>query len=135
MPFDQRSLIHLEAWFPPCFVRQNQQQQKKTEGRCFEKRRFSQQTLFLNSNPSKIHNCFAITSEPLTHTFSSQIFEVFLDKGHWFLLEYKYVNKSLLCGFIWTDLPVRLYLESVAHSTGITTMEHYIGPSMYIFRI
>ena len=25
-PFDQRSLIHREAWFPPCFVRQNQQQ-------------------------------------------------------------------------------------------------------------
>ena len=24
-PFDQRSLIHREAWFPPCFVRQNQQ--------------------------------------------------------------------------------------------------------------
>ena len=23
-PFDQRSLIHGEAWFPPCFVRQNQ---------------------------------------------------------------------------------------------------------------
>ena len=23
-PFDQRSLIHLEAWFPPYFVRQNQ---------------------------------------------------------------------------------------------------------------
>ena len=23
-PFDQRSLIHWEAWFPPCFVRQNQ---------------------------------------------------------------------------------------------------------------
>ena len=22
-PFDQRSLIHREAWFPPCFVRQN----------------------------------------------------------------------------------------------------------------
>ena len=28
MPFDQRSLIHREAWFPPCFLRQNQQQQK-----------------------------------------------------------------------------------------------------------
>ena len=28
MPFDQRSLIHREAWFPPCFVRQNQQQKK-----------------------------------------------------------------------------------------------------------
>ena len=28
-PFDQRSLIHREAWFPPCFVRQNPQQQKK----------------------------------------------------------------------------------------------------------
>ena len=27
-PFNQRSLIHREAWFPPCFVRQNQQ--KKT---------------------------------------------------------------------------------------------------------
>ena len=27
-PFDQRSLIHREVWFPPCFVRQNQQ--KKT---------------------------------------------------------------------------------------------------------
>ena len=27
-PFNQRSLIHLKAWFPPCFVRQNQQQQK-----------------------------------------------------------------------------------------------------------
>ena len=26
--FDQRSLIHREAWFPPCFVRQNKQ--KKT---------------------------------------------------------------------------------------------------------
>ena len=25
IPFDQRSLIHQEAWFPPCFVRQNQQ--------------------------------------------------------------------------------------------------------------
>ena len=25
MPFDQRSLINQEAWFPPCFVRQNQQ--------------------------------------------------------------------------------------------------------------
>ena len=24
MPFNQRSLIHREAWFPPCFVRQNQ---------------------------------------------------------------------------------------------------------------
>ena len=24
-PFDQRSLIHREAWFPPCFVRQHQQ--------------------------------------------------------------------------------------------------------------
>ena len=24
MPFDQRSLIHREAWFPPCFARQNQ---------------------------------------------------------------------------------------------------------------
>ena len=23
-PFDQRSLIHREAWFPPCFVRQNE---------------------------------------------------------------------------------------------------------------
>ena len=29
-PFDQRSLIHREAWFPPCFVRQNQQKKKKT---------------------------------------------------------------------------------------------------------
>ena len=28
MLFDQRSLIHWEAWFPTCFVRQNQQ--KKT---------------------------------------------------------------------------------------------------------
>ena len=27
-PFAQRSLIHREAWFPPCFVNQNQQ--KKT---------------------------------------------------------------------------------------------------------
>ena len=26
-PFDQRSLIHREAWFPPCFVRQNQHKQ------------------------------------------------------------------------------------------------------------
>ena len=24
-PFDQRSLIHREAWFPPCFVNENQQ--------------------------------------------------------------------------------------------------------------
>ena len=24
IPFDQRSLIHWEVWFPPCFVRQNQ---------------------------------------------------------------------------------------------------------------
>ena len=23
--FDQRSLIHREAWFPPCFARENQQ--------------------------------------------------------------------------------------------------------------
>ena len=29
MPFDQRSLIHREAWVPPCFVRQNQQKKKK----------------------------------------------------------------------------------------------------------
>ena len=29
IPFDQRSLSHREGWFPPCFERQNQQQQKK----------------------------------------------------------------------------------------------------------
>ena len=28
MPFDQSSLIHREAWFPPCFIRQNQQKKK-----------------------------------------------------------------------------------------------------------
>ena len=28
IPFDQRSPIHWEAWFPPCFVKQNQQKQK-----------------------------------------------------------------------------------------------------------
>ena len=28
IPFDQMSLIHWEAWFPPCFVRQNQQKNK-----------------------------------------------------------------------------------------------------------
>ena len=28
MPFDQRSLIHREAWFPSCFVRQNQPKNK-----------------------------------------------------------------------------------------------------------
>ena len=28
-PFDQRSLIHLEAWFPPCFERQNQQKKNR----------------------------------------------------------------------------------------------------------
>ena len=27
-PFDQRSLIHREVWFPPCFVTQNQQKKK-----------------------------------------------------------------------------------------------------------
>ena len=27
-PFDQRSLVHREAWFPPCFVRQNKQKKK-----------------------------------------------------------------------------------------------------------
>ena len=27
-PFDQRSLIHQEAWFLPCFVKQNQQKNK-----------------------------------------------------------------------------------------------------------
>ena len=27
-PFDQGSLIHQEAWFPPCFVRQNQPKEK-----------------------------------------------------------------------------------------------------------
>ena len=29
IPFDQRSLIHGEAWFPPCFERQNQQKKLK----------------------------------------------------------------------------------------------------------
>ena len=29
MSFDQRSLIHREAWFPPCFVRQNQKKEEK----------------------------------------------------------------------------------------------------------
>ena len=29
MPFDHRSIIHREAWFPPCFVRQIQQQKKQ----------------------------------------------------------------------------------------------------------
>ena len=28
MPFDQRSLIHRVAWFPPCFVRQYQPKKK-----------------------------------------------------------------------------------------------------------
>ena len=29
MPFNQRSLIHREVWFLPCFVRQNQQKKQK----------------------------------------------------------------------------------------------------------
>ena len=36
IPFDQRSLIHREAWFPPCFVRQNQQQKKTFFTRQFQ---------------------------------------------------------------------------------------------------
>ena len=28
IPFDKRSLIHREAWFPPCFVRHNQQKKQ-----------------------------------------------------------------------------------------------------------
>ena len=28
IPFDQRSLIHREAWFPPCFEMKNQQKNK-----------------------------------------------------------------------------------------------------------
>ena len=35
-PFDQRSLIHREAWFPPCFVRQNQQKNKLFFARRFQ---------------------------------------------------------------------------------------------------
>ena len=27
-PFEQRSLIHRKAWFPPCFARENQQKNK-----------------------------------------------------------------------------------------------------------
>ena len=36
IPFDQRSLIHREAWFPPCFVRQNQQKNKLFFARRFQ---------------------------------------------------------------------------------------------------
>ena len=36
MPFDQRSLIHREAWFPPCFVRQNQHTKKLIFARRFQ---------------------------------------------------------------------------------------------------
>ena len=35
-PFDQRSLILREAWFPPCFVRQNQQKKQKKIARRFQ---------------------------------------------------------------------------------------------------
>ena len=35
-PFDQRSLIHREAWFPPCFVRQKQQQKNFFFARRFQ---------------------------------------------------------------------------------------------------
>ena len=36
IPFYQRSLIHREAWFPPCFVRQNQQKNKLFFARRFQ---------------------------------------------------------------------------------------------------
>ena len=36
MPFDQRSLIHRQAWFPPCFVRQKQPKKKKKIVRQFQ---------------------------------------------------------------------------------------------------
>ena len=36
IPFDQRPLIHREAWFPPCFVRQNQQKNKLFFARRFQ---------------------------------------------------------------------------------------------------
>ena len=35
-PFNQRSLIHREAWFPPCFVRKNQQKNKLFFARRFQ---------------------------------------------------------------------------------------------------
>ena len=36
IPFNQRSLIHREAWFPSCFVRQNQQKNKLFFARRFQ---------------------------------------------------------------------------------------------------
>ena len=45
IPFDQRSLIHREAGFPPCFVRQNQQ---KTNFFC---------TAILDNFPTKMFKC------------------------------------------------------------------------------
>ena len=36
MPFDQKSLIHLEAWVLPCFIRQNQHTKKLFFARRFQ---------------------------------------------------------------------------------------------------
>ena len=36
IPFDQKSLIHREAWFPTCFVRQNQHTKKTFFARRFQ---------------------------------------------------------------------------------------------------
>ena len=60
MPFDQRSLIHQEAWFPPCFVGQNQP--KKTIFFClaifnhFQTKMFKSETTSINYFSPRIPN-------------------------------------------------------------------------------
>ena len=66
IPFDQRSLIHREAWFPPCFVRQNQQKNK-----LFFARRFQ--------TTSK-HKCLNVT--PLLSITFPQGFRISKNIGH-----------------------------------------------------
>ena len=54
-PFDQRSLIHREAWFLPCFVRQNQQKKlffaRQFQTTSKQKRFKCQTTSFHNFSP------------------------------------------------------------------------------------
>ena len=71
MPFDQRSLIHREAWFPPCFVSQ-----------------ISQKKLFFFCDFRPLPEKSSILRPLLSITFpkdseSQQILEIRLWSGKW----------------------------------------------------
>ena len=113
MPFDQRSLIHREAWFPGC----DGQTQKHTDIATYRKNR-PKGRFFENSWTKRDDTCWRFT--PLSQTLNKLDFFVCYFVWFWLLV---YISHTYCKQSIWNSYwrQVRQVLQTLSTSIWLTS--------------